>query len=140
MSANSSEKLRNRTIVIVDDSEAARQSMKTKLEALGARVYTAGQADRMVAIVRGLIRDETRPDLIVLDPNLPGCFGLTALQQLYTAIVPDTIPTLVISGGFDELGMKNMALYGALAYLRKPVHLDRAVTTILEVLTPEAAA
>lgn len=64
-------------VLVVDDNIDARAIYGMYLRAMGCRVYTA--PDGLVAIERAMAR---RPDIIVLDLEMPRVDGWAAAQQL----------------------------------------------------------
>ena len=65
------------TILIVDDDRDIRSLLADYLETNAYRPLGAAEGTAMWKIL-----DETRPDLIVLDLNLPGDDGLTLCRKL----------------------------------------------------------
>src|SRR2546423_1832712 len=67
-------------VLIVDDEEAARYGMRRALGQLGYAIAEAGS----VAEARARMSDE-RPDLLLLDVNLPGESGLELSRAKFTS-------------------------------------------------------
>ena len=102
-------------ILIVDDEEAARYGMARALKnysvSEAASVETARQA---VA--------KSRPDLILLDNNLPGASGLDYLQEL--SATDDAPPVVMITAHGSERTAIAAIKAGAYDYLAKPFEVD----------------
>jgi two-component system chemotaxis response regulator CheB len=77
-------------VLIVDDSAVVRQLFSSVLGAAGMRVHTA--SDPLVAIAK---MGRHRPNVILLDLEMPRMDGLTFLKQLMAA---DPLPVVVCSG------------------------------------------
>lgn len=65
-------KLLGRRILVVDDSEMTAKLIETELVQKGYEVSTAESVDKATRII---LRRQTRPDLILLDVNMPGVNG-----------------------------------------------------------------
>jgi len=75
------------TVLIVDDHEAFRASARALLEAEGFRVIgQAGDGMEAVAAVAAL-----RPDIVLLDIQLPGPDGLAVAEQLASRSDPPAV-------------------------------------------------
>ncbi len=116
------------TVVVVDDHPLFRQgvvetlSMENDIEVIGE----ASNGEEAIAIIRAL-----RPDVAVLDVNLPGMNG----QQVTRQIVMDKIPTqVVLLTGYDDVEQAIHAMRaGASAYCSKDVQPDYLMNAIRQV-------
>jgi two-component system chemotaxis response regulator CheB len=101
-------------VLVVDDSAVMRQVMTTVLSREGLLVDTAAHP----LIAQGKMKQK-RPDVIVLDIEMPHVDGLTFLQQIMAS---EPIPVLVCSalarGGADTV-MRALE-YGAVDVVQKP--------------------
>jgi two-component system OmpR family response regulator len=68
-----------------------------------------------------------RPDLIMLDVNLPGVDGWGVLNELRAAAGEQT-PVVVMTGGF--LAQEQALASGAQGYLGKPFELDELINAV----------
>ena len=82
-----------------------------------------------------------RPDLVLLDLQLPGMPGEEVLCQLGTDPATSGIPVIVLSADATEISRKRLLEAGACEYLCKPLNMgaflgavDRALTTATSVL------
>ena len=117
--------LKNQIVVILDDSELTRGSLKRMYEDQGATVYTTGHLEKGISIIEGLVRNETPPSLVMADPRLPGSYGLQPLQGFKEAFNGKRIPIVIASRGYNEIAIKRMGLFGVLGYVEKPVFIDQ---------------
>ena len=106
---------RTRSILVVDDEPAITKLLRLVLEADGHQVVMAadGQAalDRMAA---------HRPDLVVLDLDMPRLGGLEVLRRLKAAPGTRLLPVLVLTGtGAADARLRAWDL-GADEFLTKP--------------------
>jgi DNA-binding NtrC family response regulator len=102
-------------ILIVDDEEAARYGMARAL-----RNYSVSEAGSAEA-ARHLIA-KSRPDLILLDNNLPGASGLDYLRELATT--ENAPPVVMITAHGTERTAVEAIKAGAYDYLAKPFEVD----------------
>jgi response regulator RpfG family c-di-GMP phosphodiesterase len=101
-------------ILLVDDDPALRTLLKTTFEVADVAVVEAEDA----AAARRKIRS-ARPDVIVLDVNMPGTTGLELCAELKPAPATRDIPIVLLTGseGGTEAAAKKA---GANAFVRKP--------------------
>src|SRR5437764_11492701 len=104
-------------VLIVDDEEAARYGMRRALGPLGYDIAEAGS----VAEARAQMSDQ-RPDLLLLDVNLPGPSGLEFLHELHERTdAPLTV--LITAHGSERMAVEALKA-GAYDYLPKPFEVE----------------
>jgi two-component system response regulator AtoC len=103
-------------VLIVDDEATLARNLAAYLERNGFDVRVAGSGEE------GLQQfAEFRPDVVLLDHNLPGISGLEVLERLRQG---DTQVPVVLMTGFGGIEVAVQALkLGAADYLTKPVSL-----------------
>jgi two-component system nitrogen regulation response regulator GlnG len=106
------------TLLVVDDEQSVRYSFRRVFEEGDVRVLTAATAAEGLSLVR-----EHRPDVIVLDLQLPDGSGLEVFEEI-RAIDPKRPVIFVTAHGTTETAIDAMK-GGAFDYLVKPVDLDR---------------
>lgn len=118
------------TIMVVDDEPSIRKICTLYLKNKGLRVETLEQADDIVNSVTA-----QKPDVIVLDLNMPGMDGFAAAQQLKSCNSTADIPILVLSGR-QELTDKWSAMVdcGADDYITKPFDPEELLTRLVVLL------
>jgi two-component system response regulator AtoC len=114
------------TVLIVDDENLIRWSLKDRLSAAGLRVQEADCAQR----ARELLRDE--PDLVLLDHRLPDGDGLGILSEIKTNR-PDILVILMTAYSSVENAVDAMR-HGAYDYINKPFDLDEMLLTVEKAL------
>jgi two-component system, NtrC family, response regulator AtoC len=111
------------TLLIVDDEELVRWSLRERLLKDGYTVLESGS-------VAGAIEKLTPAvDLVLLDHRLPDGDGLTLLRQI-KELSPDTLVILMTAFSTVENAVAAMK-HGAYHYLNKPFNLDD-VSAIVE--------
>jgi len=113
----------NKSILIVDDEPSMRKNISDLLSPLGYQMLEAGNGDAgMMMFV------QKKPDVIILDINLPGKNGLEVLKEIREISV-DTPVIIFTAFGTSERAIEAMKL-GAFDYLEKPFELDEFVLTV----------
>lgn len=105
-------------VLIVDDEEAARFGVRRALSSAG---YELSEAES-VEVARGLLGKQ-RPDLILLDVNLPGTSGVEWLRELNAADVAAPLIVMITAHGNERLAVEAIKS-GAHDYLAKPFEVD----------------
>ncbi len=111
------------SVLVIDDEEGIRETLKGILEDEGYEVLVAEDAEEGLRLF-----DRESVDLVLLDIWLPGMDGIEALR-LMRDLRPHT-PVIMISGhGTIELAVKASKL-GAYDFLEKPLSLERVLITV----------
>ncbi len=99
--------------LIVDDEPAARRGLEILLEDREGFEIAGLCADgsEMIAAIRGL-----RPDLVLLDVQMPGMDGFTALSEVATG----ALPHVVFVTAYDRYAVRAFEAH-AIDFLLKPV-------------------
>jgi DNA-binding NtrC family response regulator len=118
-----------RAILIIEDEATLARNLAIYLERLGDEVRVAGRAEEGLAML-----EKFRPDIIILDHNLPGMTGLEALTRI-RAIDADAKVVMVTGYGSTELAVEAMKA-GAADFLTKPLVLGE-LKLLLERLTQQ---
>jgi len=103
-----------RFILVVDDDDNLRSTLAMILQREEYRVRTARSAAQAIEILEANLFD-----LVLLDMNLPDANGLTVLTRL-RGLYP-TLPVLILTAYPSTSKAKEVAEFGYLAYLIKPV-------------------
>jgi len=115
-------------LLIVDDEEIIRKTMKDTLEDEGYEVFDTGDGIEAIDMVRSI-----NPDLVFLDIWLPGMDGMKALQ-LIKEFNPE-LPVVMITGhGTVNTAMQAIKM-GALDFLEKPLSLENILSVINDAIT-----
>lgn len=119
-------------ILIVDDDQDTRQLLKIRLESNGYETAFAWDAVSAISVTR-----EERPDLILLDFGLPGGDALVVMDRLQSFPALAGTPVVVVSAR-EPSGTEQRALAGgALAYVPKPIDIDKLLDAIRGALGEE---
>ncbi|MBZ0067331.1 MAG: response regulator transcription factor, partial [Thiobacillus sp.] len=113
-------------IILVDDHTLFRKGLAELLEQSGEIEVTAftGNPDDVAMLLKA-----HRPDVLILDLNMPGTDGITLMQQLRAADFDLPVLILTLSEAEDDLARALRA--GANGYLLKSMEPDEVVDAIL---------
>jgi len=115
-------------ILIVDDNDAGRYVKRHILEQAG---YTVSDASEGLEALRAIVG--TKPDLVLLDVNLPDITGVELCRKLRENQV--SIAVLMTSAAFVDAGDRVAALEsGADSYLIEPIDPNELVASVRSLL------
>jgi CheY-like chemotaxis protein len=112
-------------VLVVDDSEDIRMTIRDVLEDQGFTVACAANGREALNM---LLRDETRPALILLDLTMPEMDGWTFRQEQQKVPRLAQIPVVLFSGHHDAA--RAAQSLNAVALLTKPLRLEGLVTLV----------
>jgi two-component system alkaline phosphatase synthesis response regulator PhoP len=116
----------NETILVIDDEPKIVKQARDYLERSGFRVVTAGDGKTALAQAR-----HERPDLIVLDLNLPEMDGLDVCRALRRE---SDVPIIMLTARVDETDRLIGLELGADDYITKPFSPRELVARVRAVL------
>ncbi len=118
-------------ILVIDDQPLIRDVFREALEDEGHHVTVAADGYEGVQSCH-----DVRPDLVLVDLQMPGLDGFETIRQLRSV---GDIPIIAMSGGGEWVQGTNqleIALHlGAVRTFEKPVSLNDLVTLVREVLS-----
>ena len=113
-------------INVVDDDESMRFILKLILERAGYDVVEAESGEECLEKF-----DSIRPDLILLDINMPGISGWDVCKQIKERIPAILVPISMLSGMETEEDLRRSFEYAhADAHLKKPIDRKELLDTI----------
>lgn len=110
-------------VLIVDDHDLFRTGLRTLLEESGFDASDAASGEAALRRVGAL-----RPDVIVMDLNMPGMSGIEATHRVLELVPEASVLILTISN--DDARVVDAVRAGAQGYLLKDAPLDEIVTGI----------
>ena len=114
--------MNSRRILVIDDDKAIHDMMRAVLERAGHRVFSAVDAMQGPMFAR-----QVKPDLIILDINLPGGGGEKVYERLRSMAGTSVLPILVYTGVSH-------------ADMTRPIAENRDTFILAKPATPEAIA
>jgi two-component system cell cycle response regulator DivK len=116
-------------ILIVEDNDKNRKLVREVLQLKGYQTLEASTAEAGIEIVR-----TQKPALILMDIQLPGMDGLTALSQLRADTATRTIPVMAITASAMLHDLERIRQAGFDAYQTKPINVREFVETVQKLL------
>jgi two-component system, OmpR family, alkaline phosphatase synthesis response regulator PhoP len=116
-------------ILVVDDDKQIVRLVKTYLEEANFSVLTAFDGDDALRVVR-----HERPDLIVLDVQLPGHDGWEITRHIRSEELLQTIPILMLTARVEDTDKILGLELGADDYLTKPFNPREVVARVRAIL------
>ena len=107
------------TILVVDDFDDTRLLLKTWLEKKGFHVVEAENGNQAVAAAQ-----EMRPDLIIMDIEMPELNGLAATRKIRTMRELDSIPVVAVSAYGAQQFRADALAAGCSDYVSTPFEPD----------------
>lgn len=111
--------------LLVDDEYSAIEGLAIRLAAF-SQIQIVGHAANVDAAM--VLINETKPDLIFLDIEMPGKSGFELIKQLQ----PEACPAIIFVTAFHQYAVKAFEVR-ALDYLLKPVKTQRLAEAIARV-------
>jgi two-component system, cell cycle response regulator DivK len=118
-------------ILIVEDNELNMKLLNDVLEAYGYEIVKTGSGAAVLDLAR-----QHRPDLVLMDIQLPDVSGLDAVRQLKEDPQTQAIPVIAVTA-FAMAGDERRALdSGCDAYVAKPIMLREFLATVEKFIGP----
>jgi CheY-like chemotaxis protein len=119
----------NKTVLVVDDAPLNRKLIRTLLEMKKIRVIEAQDANQALEIIRN-----RRPDLVLMDLQLPGLDGLEATRALKADPGTADIPVVILSAGSIPEDDSRMREAGCAGLILKPFSAEDFMSTVSSLL------
>lgn len=116
-------------VLVVDDNVDAAEVLALLIETEG---FTASTA-RTLAAAREEVA-QARPDIVLLDLNLPDGSGMSLLADIKADQHTAAIQVIILSGMLDDKVREQAHLLGAAAFLLKPFEHDQLSRVLQQVL------
>ncbi len=121
-----------KTILVVDDNPSLLRAMQYMLSKVYKVVFATSGSQAIAVIAR------RKPDLILLDYEMPVCDGKKTFEMLRSEDETKDIPVVFLTGMADADHVKEVLALKPEAYLLKPPSEERILATIDEVLKEHA--
>jgi CheY-like chemotaxis protein len=115
----------NELILIVEDNDKNRKLVRDVLHFKGYRLAEAETGEEGVRLAR-----ELHPDLILMDIQLPGINGVTALQQLRADPATRAIPAIAVTASAMTQDRQTIMAAGFERYQSKPVNVKEFLEAV----------
>jgi DNA-binding NtrC family response regulator len=122
-------RLGTKSILVVDDEPAMRESLRDWLIELGYRVETCSSGDEALTLI-----SERNHDVLILDLKLPGKNGLEVLKEA-KKLQPDVKGIIISAYPSVDTAIEAMR-QGAIEYLPKPLDLSKLEKLVAKMVEP----
>lgn len=116
---------RKKRVLIVDDSETTTLLLEAELKSKGFEVHTADTADKATKLI---LKKQTRPDLVLLDVNMPNVNGEQFCRFIKGNSLFAGIKVLLCSGEEPEELQRICREAGADGYVPKDAVLSKVLS------------
>ena len=116
-------------ILIVEDNDKNLKLVRDVLQVKGYTTVEAGTAEDGIRLAA-----ERKPDLVLMDIQLPGMNGIQALGVLRADPETASIPVIAVTASVMQQDRKHITEAGFDAYIGKPLNLKEFLETVRSVL------
>jgi two-component system cell cycle response regulator DivK len=120
-------------LLLAEDDEFSRDMLVRRLERQGFEMIAAADGREALIAAR-----QHRPDLIIMDLDMPIIDGRSAMRSLKSDPHTFKIPIIVLTAHADPADVAEAVANGCAGYETKPIVLRRLVERIQGVLGPPA--
>lgn len=117
------------TALVVEDDPKSQKLVCALLELRGFRVFCANTADQACALAR-----EHAPDVILMDIQLSGADGVSALSALRENASTAAIPVIAMTAFAMDGDRERFLGYGFTGYVSKPIDARSFVDVVTSYL------
>jgi two-component system cell cycle response regulator DivK len=121
--------LNNTTIMYIEDNLENRILIRRILQAEGYTVLEAGSAAQAIAVVQN-----QRPDLILMDINMPDIDGYTLTSHLKAIPRLKHIPIIALTANVMKGDRERTLDAGCDGYIQKPIDVDALPQQVMQFL------
>jgi CheY-like chemotaxis protein len=106
-----------KNVMVVEDNEKNRKLMRVVLKARGYNVIEAATGEEALIILRN-----QKPDIILMDIQLPGINGLKLVRQIKGDTLTKDIPIIAVTAYAMKGDEQKFIETGCDAYVSKPIN------------------
>ena len=116
-------------ILIVEDNDKNLKLVRDVLQVKGYATIEAGTAEDGIVLAR-----ERKPDLILMDIQLPGMNGIDALKVLRADVSTARIPVIAVTASVMQQDRNLITEAGFDGYIGKPINLKEFLDSVRAML------
>jgi CheY-like chemotaxis protein len=120
-------------IIVAEDDELVSEILQDALIRAGYGVGVLADGNDALRVIRA-----RKPDIVILDCNLPGLSGVLILQELRKDGETCDIPALMLTGRRSDADVSLAMFAGADDYMKKPFDPEEVVFRVDELLAKKA--
>lgn len=107
----------DKNVMVVEDNEKNRKLMRVVLKAKGYNVIEATTGEEALSILK-----DQRPNIILMDIQLPGIDGITLTRQIKADTATKDIPIIAVTAYAMKGDEQKILDSGCDAYISKPIN------------------
>lgn len=125
------------TILVADDDDLVRELLVSEFVRSSCQITQANDGAAVLDFIQSCVANptEAKPDLILLDVNMPKVNGLEVLKQLKSTPATQHIPVVMLTRRDEDDSIINAISFGAVDYVTKPFQPADLVGRITEHLS-----
>ena len=112
-------------ILIIEDNEKNLKLVRDVLQVKGYETIEAGTAEDGIVLARS-----RKPDLVLMDIQLPGMNGIDALKLLRADAATSRIPVIAVTASVMQQDRNLITEAGFDGYIGKPINLKEFIDTV----------
>jgi two-component system cell cycle response regulator DivK len=116
-------------VLIVEDNEKNMKLARDVLQAKGYQTVEAVTGEEGVKLAK-----ERKPDLVLMDIQLPGISGIEAFKQIRADAKTKAIPVIALTASVTPTDRTAITAAGFEAFLGKPINLKEFIDTVKRLL------
>ena len=113
------------TVLIIEDNDKNMKLARDVLQAKGYQTLEAVTGEEGVRLVK-----QKKPDLVLMDIQLPGINGIEAFRQIRGDANTRGIPVVALTASVTPTDRSAIAAAGFDAFLGKPINLKEFLDTV----------
>ena len=122
----------NPKILSIDDSKTIRMLLKRLFTPFVCELFEAGDGQEGLEVV-----NREKPDLIILDYNMPVMDGVTMLRQMRENPELKRLPVIMLTAEASPEIIGTVARLGVRDYITKPFDSDQLLDKVIRVVNLE---
>jgi two-component system cell cycle response regulator DivK len=122
----------NELILIVEDNEKNRRLARDILQVKGYRTVEAETAEAALAMAPA-----EKPDLVLMDIQLPGMNGIQALKELRASEATRAIPVLAFTASVMPQDRREIMDAGFDGFVAKPINLKEFIAAVARAVSDD---
>ena len=107
----------DKNVMVVEDNEKNRKLMRVVLKAKGYNIIEAATGEEALNLLKN-----QKPDIILMDIQLPGIDGLTVIRQIKASVITKDIPIIAVTAYAMKGDEQKILDTGCNAYISKPIN------------------
>ena len=120
----------NELILIIEDNEKNRKLIRDLLQAKGYQTLESETAEEGLSLTK-----ERQPALVLMDIQLSGMDGITAMKQLKAGPATSSIPVMAITASAMTHNRESMLAEGFDGYQTKPFNLNAFLADVARLIS-----